>query len=264
MVERVEIALPRLPEVFDGLSIAVISDLHAGFPWRGARALRSLVGLVNAERPHVVAVLGDVVHWHRAAPRYLPLLRELEAPRGVYACLGNHEHGHRWYSQYLEPLDAPTVEQWRTLYHQAGLRLLVNEAVVVEQNGARLWIGGVDDPYGRRDDLKATVGHLPREDCKILLAHSPDVADDALACQVDLILAGHTHGGQVRLPGLGPIHCSCRRPRERGAGLSAICDTYLYVSRGAGEGVPIRVNCPREVPLVTLRKATTENNPGPR
>jgi uncharacterized protein len=264
MVERMEIALPRLPEIFDGLTIAVIADLHAGLPWRRETVLRRLVEMVNALHPHVIAVLGDVVHWYQAGPHYVPILGGLRAPHGVYACLGNHEHGRRWYSQYLEPLNAPTREEWRALYDEAGLRLLVNEAVAVEQDGTRLWIGGVDDPYSRCDDLGTTVRGLPQEDCKIILAHSPDVIDDAQAHEVDLVLAGHTHGGQVRLPRLGTVHCSCHRPRERAAGLIRVDGTYLYVSRGAGEGLPIRVNCPREIPLVTLRRATVENGPGPR
>lgn len=264
LVERVEISLPRLPAACDGLSIAVIADVHAGFPWRRHEVLRGLLRTVNDLRPDLIAVLGDVVHWHTGASHYVPLLSELRAELGVWACLGNHERGHVWYSKYLGQRDAPGPEEWHQHYAEAGVRLLVNESQPLQVRGERLWIGGVDDSYSGYDDLTATLAPVPRGEFALILSHSPDLMDHPRATDADLVLAGHTHGGQVKLPGLGKPHVSCRLPHQRAEGLSRLNGTYLYVSRGCGEGFPLRYDCPRELPLIILRGMDREPPEAPR
>ena len=254
MVERVSLRLPRLPEAFSGLTVAVVSDLHAGFLWRRAPAVRRVVDRVNALGADLICLLGDLVHRRRHTSTYLPLLGELSAPLGVYACLGNHERGRMWYSRHRLPVRSPSTQDWRRWYGAHDLRLLVNEALPLERDGDRLWLVGVDDPYSRHHDLAAALREVPAGDCALGLAHSPDLLDDPAVGELDLLLAGHTHGGQVHLPGVGPVFASCRHPRRRAAGLVRENGTLLYVTRGVGEGLPFRLGCPRELTLLTLNR----------
>lgn len=254
MVERIGVSLPRLPAELDGLAIAVVADVHASRWKGGAAAVRRVVNLVNAVRADMIVVLGDVVHYGRQAAGYLSPLSELQAPLGIFACLGNHEHGFVWYSRYLGPWAAPTTERWRQFYAATGVRLLVNEAARVWRGGAPFWLVGVDDAYSGHDDLPAALRQVSGDGFRLAITHSPDVMDDPLAEELDLIVAGHTHGGQVRLPALGAVIAPCRRPRERAAGLMRMGTTAVYVTRGAGEGLPIRILCPRELPVLVLRR----------
>ena len=253
MVERVTISHPRLPAGFDGVAIAAVADVHAS-PLRGGRSrVQRVVELVNSLHADLVCLLGDLVHNARHAPQYVPLLAELEAPHGVWATLGNHEHGFFWYSRYLGGPRGPSADEWRCLYAQAGIRLLVNETTAVERNGSRIWLVGVDDAYSDHADLSAALPPEPDADFRLAITHSPDVLDHPRIAELALTIAGHTHGGQIRLPRLGPLYAPCRRFRERAAGLVNANGTTLYVTRGAGEGFPLRFLCPREISLITLR-----------
>lgn len=251
-IERLEIPLARLPEAFEGLTLAVLSDLHAGFPRGGPAAVERVVEETNRLGADLILLLGDLVHRSRHAEVFLPLLSGLEAPGGKWACLGNHEHGFVWYSRWAKPRPPLGVEQWRALYAQSGIRLLVNEAEPLVREGERLWLVGVDDPYSGRHDLAAALARVRLGECCLSLSHSPDLVDDPCIGEVDLVLAGHTHGGQIWLPGVGPLVAPCRRPRQRAAGLVRHNQTLMYVSRGAGEGLPLRIGCPREITLLTL------------
>jgi len=131
--------------------------------------------------------------------------------------------------------------------------LLINEARPLGDRQSRIWIIGVDDAYSRNDSLDTALVRVPEREFKLVITHSPDLVDHPAIGEVSLVLAGHTHGGQVRIPGIGAIYTSARRPRERASGLIEIGSTLLYISRGAGEGIPLRVNCPRELTLLTLR-----------
>ena len=254
MVEHVTIAFPRLPAGFDGTTVAVISDLHAGMRRGGTPGVKSVVEEANALQPDIIVLLGDMVHKGRHAGRYLPLLSELEARDGIWATLGNHEHSFLWYARYLGASPRLSVDEWRRMYAEAGIELLVNEAIPLEKGGSRLWLVGVDDAYSRCNDLPAALDGVNSNDFCLAITHSPDVVDDARIAEVDLVLAGHTHGGQICLPLLGPPSAPCRRPRERAAGLIRTRGTIMYVTRGVGEGIPIRFRCPREMPLITLRR----------
>lgn len=254
MVEHVTIAFPGLPAGFDGTTVAVISDLHAGMRRGGTSGVKRVVEEVNALQPDIVVLLGDMVHRGRHASRYLPLLAELEAEEGIWAALGNHEHSFMWYSGYLGPSSGPSVDEWRRLYAEAGIQLLVNEAIPVEKRGSRIWLLGVDDAYSGYDHLPAALASVQKNDFCLAITHSPDLIDDPRIAEVDLVLAGHTHGGQVRLPVLGSLFAPCRNPRERAAGLLRSSGTTMYVTRGVGEGMPIRFRSPREMPLITLRR----------
>jgi len=254
VVERVTLSFPNLPVGFDGTTVAVLSDLHAGVRRGGAAGIRKVVEDVNALRPDVVVLLGDMVHVGRRAARHLPHLSELRARDGIWACLGNHEHGFVWFSRYLGPSRGPSVAEWRRTYADLGVELLVNEARPLEKNGSRVWLVGVDDAYSGHDDLPAALEGTENGEFRLVITHHPDLIDDPSSSEVGLVLAGHTHGGQVHMPILGPVHVSCRKPRERARGLVHANGTTMYVTRGAGEALPIRFRCPREIPLITLRR----------
>ena len=252
MVERVTICLSGLPSAFDGTTVAVIADMHAGLAHGGVPAIKQIVRAANSLHPDIIVLLGDMVHNAHRATTYLPLLGELEAGQGIWACLGNHEHGFVWYSRYLGPSPVASVDQWRRMYAKAGIELLVNEATPVEKRGARIWLVGVDDAYSGNDDLPKALQSVDRNEFCLAITHSPDLVDNPRVDELDLVLAGHTHGGQVCLPLLGPLYAPCRKPRQRASGLIYTNRTAIYVTRGVGEGMPIRFRCPREMTLITL------------
>jgi len=251
--DRIRIPLARLPQAFDGLTIAVVADLHASPLRGGIAAAQRVVDAVAASQPNVIVLLGDMVHQARDAPALLAPLAQSRASHGVYVCLGNHEHGFIWYSRYVGPSATFSTQEWRRLYADLGVELLVNEARPLTRGDARIWIVGVDDAYSGHHDLAAALREVADGECRIAITHSPDLLDDPRAQEVDLILAGHTHGGQIHIPPLGPIWAPCRKPRERTSGLIRNQATVAYVSRGVGEGLPIRIGCPRELPVIELR-----------
>lgn len=219
--------------------------------------MRQLVRDVNSIGSDLIVLLGDLFHRPHHAERYLPVLSDLSAKWGVWATLGNHEHAHMWVSGYLSARTRRSPEQWREMYADAGIELLVNEARAVERNGSRIWLVGVDDAYSGRDDLEAALKQVEDGGFRLALTHSPDLIDDPRISEVDLLLAGHTHGGQINLPLLWPLYLECRKPRQRAAGFVRENGTIMYVTRGAGEGMPIRIGCPREITVMEIRRAVT-------
>ncbi len=246
-VTHVRVALPHLSPAFEGFTIAHISDLHMG-EWITQEQLASMVTLVNALQPDFVALTGDI-----ASRRYVglqgeitALLDSLRAREGVAVTLGNHDH---W-------LHAPTIRQ-AVLDSQAAL--LWNTHTEVERGEERLYIAGVDDVWEREADLIEALEEVPLEPVPtVLLAHEPDYADYvAENGRIGLQLSGHSHGGQVRLPGIGaPV--LPRLGEKYDQGLYQIGALQLYVNRGIGMTSPhVRFNCPPEITLITLARPGT-------
>ena len=254
-IERVTISLPRLPTAFDGLKVGLLADVHASPPRRGVAHVEGIVRAVNSLAADVVLLVGDMVHKPAEAPMYLPSLAQLQARLGVWASLGNHEHAFVWYCRYLGSSPPFSVDDWRRMYADVGITLLANEARPLANGASRIWLVGVDDAYSGHDDLPGALQHAYASDFCLVMTHSPDVVDQPLIGQADLVLAGHAHGGQVRLPWLGAIWAPCRKPRQRAAGLVRTNGTTLYVTRGAGEWLPLRFRCPREITLLELRSS---------
>lgn len=252
IVEGVVIALPGLPPEFDGMTLAVVADIHAGSRNSPLAVVKEVVETTNALQADVILLLGDLVHASARARSYLSLLSELEAKEGVWACLGNHEHGFVWYSRYLGASRAPSVGRWRELYAEAGIQLLANEARPLPRGRSRIWLLGVDDAYSGHDDLAAALAQACTGEFCLATTHSPDLVDEPQVRELDLVLAGHTHGGQICLPFMGPLFAPCRHFRRRASGLVSVNRTTMYVTRGAGEALPVRLNCPREISLLTL------------
>jgi len=238
-LKQIDLALEGLPHPFAGLRVMHISDMHVGAPLT-RRAVRRALALARAAQPDLILLTGDFVSYTRHLDLLPTLLGTLQAPLGMYASLGNHD-------QWTQPATLARI------LDAAGIRLLVNQHCVVTRGGARLIIAGVDDVWSGKPDLEAALLDAPADVPVILLAHSPDYADVALHAPVALQLAGHSHGGHIRLPLLGPLMLP-RHGIRYDRGLHRLGRMTLYVSHGVG-GWPLRIGCRSEVTLFTLRPA---------
>jgi hypothetical protein len=246
-IEHVSITLPRLHDVFRGLRIAQISDLHyANFtePF----FIRRVVEHVNRLKPEIVLFTGDYISlglWSpaditRFAYECAEILSKVTCPIR-YAVLGNHDY-----------MVNPEMVTDALLAHH--IPVLTNRYVPLERDGRRLWFAGTGDAISHHADLDAAVPDASRKGGEpvILLTHEPDILKDVAPYNVDLMLSGHTHGGQIRLPFLPALFVP-----ELGAeyveGHFRMGNTQLYVNRGIGAvGLPFRFNCPPEITVLTL------------
>jgi predicted MPP superfamily phosphohydrolase len=242
-VSETPIALSGLGIGLTGMKALFVSDIHVG-PFLSPEALESTFEKLLSLRPDVVFVGGDIAtsDLREFAP-YAEAFRNLRAPMGVFAVLGNHDHYTRRPRRVRQALE------------ETGARVLHNDSVVLERGGDRLIVAGIDDLQAGEPDLDAALARAAGwEDPGarppvVLLSHNPDVFFDAARCGVDLVLSGHTHGGQVRVPGLPVL---VRQSRYRlDEGRYAVNGSELVVTRGLGaDGLPIRVACPPEAILL--------------
>ena len=242
VVEQVSVTLPRLPARLDGLRVAQLSDLHIS-QYTPQGDIGRAAALAMRQSPDLLVLTGDFI-WREVtqhAEKLVEPLRSLHAPLGVYAVLGNHDH---WEGAALTA----------GVLAEAGVALLVNQAVRLDA-AAPLWLVGLDDVWERKHDMRAALAGAPDDDCKLLLVHEPDYADEAARYPVDLQLSGHSHGGQINLPRVGrPVlpYLGQKYP----AGLYQVGQMSLYTNRGIGViAPPVRFNCPPEVTVLTLRAA---------
>jgi uncharacterized protein len=244
-VTALELEIQGLPRQMDGFTIVQISDLHVGES-RGGAWVRDVVDRVNRLKPDLVAITGDLVD---ASPAQLRAevapIRELSAPYGVYFVTGNHEH----YSGLAE---------WLPAFRALGLRVLRNERVSIGTGDASFDLVGVDDDGAHGgggeagpDLPKATEGRDPHR-AAVLLAHQPKIAREAAAYGIDVVLAGHTHGGQI-----WPFSAFVRLQQPYLRGLYAVsARTRLYVTDGTGFwGPPMRLGTRNEIVRLVLRAA---------
>ncbi len=245
---NLDLGLPRLREGLDGFRVAQLSDLHFG-PYTGEREIASAVDAVNAAAPDLVVLTGDFVtstwlfHFGRRDGREIypcaELLGRLRCLGGVYAILGNHDWG----------VGADFIAG---ALADAGIRVLRNTSVPLERNGARLWLAGADDAMARAVDLGRALQPVPPAEPVLLLAHEPDFADEAARYPVDIQLSGHSHGGQIVMPLVGPGYLP-PLGRKYPRGLYDLGRLKLYVNRGIGvAGLPLRLNAPPEVTVLAL------------
>jgi len=259
-----DVPISRLSPALDGLIIAQLSDLHVG-PHAGPGHVRRAVALLNGLKPDLVALTGDyVLHSADYGIPCAEALALLDAPLGAYGVLGNHDI---WEG----------AEQVADALSAHGIRLLRQGAHVVSRGGARLWLVGVDDAgytamssmaggageagqrgfarhwQGARDALVSLLADIPAAEPRIVLAHNPDLAEMLARADVDLLLAGHTHGGQVRLPLLGPPVVPSAFGPKYAAGWAQNSPVRTYVNRGLGTITPaVRLNCRPEITLFRL------------
>ena len=240
--------LSRWPEQLDGFTIALLSDFHYD-PHFSVHPLHAAIPIVNSLRPDLIVLVGDFVSAPSfgdvrkaafAAEPCAQLLRQMAAPEGLWAVLGNHD------------VDTDPEHVTRVLQSES-IHVLANRSRAIERNGARVWLAGVNDVLRGTADLQETLHRVPASEAVILLAHEPDFADEAARYPVDLQFSGHSHGGQVRIPLLPPLYLPSMA-KKYVLGTYQVGPLTLYTTAGLGTvGVPVRLNCPPEITLVTLR-----------
>ena len=254
-LRRVDIPLRRLPQEFDGFTIAQLSDFHYD-PHFCVIPIKAAIKVVNGLNPDLIALTGDFVtvpleagdkerrpEAAREAQPCARLLGQLRAKLGSVAVLGNHDY-------FSDPEEVTAALQG------SGIRVLRNGAFPVRRQGAVLWLAGVDDVLGGAADLKQTLRQIPSADATILMCHEPDFGDEAAGYPIDVQLSGHSHGGQIRLPLIGPPFLP-PLGKKYPWGLRQIRNMLLYTNCGVGTiRLPVRWNCPPEITLFTLRSKT--------
>lgn len=243
-----EITLRSLPRTFDGIRLVQISDIHAG-SWRSPTPFRRARALIEQLKPDVLVITGDFVNFD---PKELDLIRQdlvrLRADMGVFASLGNHDH-------YCSPANHSLL---RSMIANSGIKLLVNTNAALTINRETLFIVGTDNTGLGQNfaDLPAALVGVEPGAPTILLAHDPTFWDKHVRrkAPVDLMLSGHTHGGQVGIHFLGVELSVAQVVYKQWAGLYRDGEQYLYVNRGLGTvGPPIRIGIPPEITVLTLR-----------
>jgi uncharacterized protein len=237
-----QLRVPNLPAVFSGLRVVQISDLHYGSLMPLA-LIEDVIDRVNRIERDIVVCAGDYVHggFDKTAQidAVWPVVSRLTAPLGVYSVLGNHDH---W---------ANTSRSLEWL-RRSGQDLR-HKAVPVERGGKRIWLAGAGDLWGDHIGLDHILKGIPETDCRIVLAHNPDTADSQYSARVDLFISGHTHGGQVNIPFLGPPVLPVDNKTYSSGLTSSRNGTSVFISRGIGWAVvPVRFNCFPEIAALEL------------
>jgi len=239
-VRTVELELPDLPSSLSGFRILHLSDMHVDATAGLAAAVCSRLEGMEAD---LCVLTGDYRYEIEGscAPVY-PLMEKIlgcvQATHGVLGVLGNHD-----FSEIVPRLE------------RTGIRFLMNGSVEIRRGNASLWVAGVDDPhYYGCDNLPEALSRVPQDAFKILLAHSPELYREAADRGVNLYLCGHTHGGQICLPGGAPILVNAKCPRRLARGTWQHGRMLGYTNAGVGSSLlPVRFNCPPEIALLELR-----------
>jgi len=243
LVNRYKIPLANLPPAFHGFTIAQLTDLHLGF-LVSAAFIQKVVERTNALRPDAIFCTGDYVHAKDIATeidQVWPILMQLRARHGVFSVLGNHDH---W------------ANNERSLYwlERSGQNLR-HQSKAIARGKERIVFGGAGDFWTDSLLIDHAFANSEENDCRILLAHNPDSVDTSFKTPLALVVSGHTHGGQVRLPFYGPPVLPVQNKRYS-SGLIVTEKTKLFISRGIGWAIyPIRCNCYPEIAVLELVKA---------
>jgi predicted MPP superfamily phosphohydrolase len=251
------VRLPRLPAAFDGLRIVQVSDLHVG-PHTSRRHLARAAAAVRHARPDILVHTGDQVDdFARDVEHFVAAFGDMKAPLGVFAVAGNHDVIAGW-------------DGVRQGLADAGITVLVNEAVHIERSGERIWLAGTGDPAGHSwhrgggasaaPDIERTLERIPPGEPTVALAHNPALWPDLARRGVDLTLSGHTHYGQLAIPEWGWNIASTFL--DLSMGIHRQGESLLYISPGTNYwGVPFRIGTPPEVTVLTLKQAAPGTSP---
>jgi len=242
VVRRRTLRLPRWPRELDGLRVALVSDLHAGAPQVDGAFVARVARAVRRRQPDLVLLLGDFVDPDGTLAR--PVAPEAVAARlralGGVAVLGNHD----WHTDGQRVAEA---------LRDAGIQVLEDEAIAVEVRGVRLWLAGLADATERSPDVGAALADVPSDEPLIVLSHDPDLFPRVPA-RAALTVSGHTHGGQVNVPGLRARMIPSRYGDRYARGHVVEGGRQLYVTSGVGTSThPVRFARPPEVVVLTLR-----------
>lgn len=241
-LKRVEVNVKSLPADLEGFTIGLLTDMHAS-DYRSLRLVRRARDILRSEGPDLIAITGDFVR--KQNPVFAPVMEDLEslsAPHGVFAVPGNHDH-------------LGGIEQWREeISRSSRLVDLTNRSVLMQVGRARLCVAGVDDLEHGDPDL-AALPPVSDRDFTLLLAHNPEQAERTRRAldRIDLMVSGHTHAGQIRLPWMGPIRSSVQMRDLYDHGIRRRPWTQVYTSRGLGTvRLPFRFLARPEVTLIRL------------
>ena len=239
------IQIHNWPQQLSGLRIAVLADIHAGAPFIDDAKLRLIVKRTNELRPDLIVILGDYMTgngWVRKTMEpevFAAALKDFSAPLGVYSVLGNHD----WWD------DGKKV---RGALEQNGIKVLEDEVVQLNVRGTSLWLVGLADLWTRPQNIEGTINKVPEGAPAIALTHNPDIFP-RLPQHVPLMLAGHTHGGQVRFPLIGSVVHSSKVGERYERGHVFENNHHLFVTTGIGTSIlPVRFGVPPEIVLLTL------------
>lgn len=243
-VNTYKIPVPDLPKAFDNFRILHLTDLHLG-PLVQDYFIDDVIQKSNALPKEMIVCTGDYVN-KRDSSGYIdqvwPLIAKLKARYGVFNVLGNHDH---W------------ADFDRSLYwlNQTGQNIR-HQAKAIEKDGQRIWIAGAGDLWEDKIGIDQALQNVPDNECRIVLAHNPDTADEAFQQRVDLMICGHTHGGQVKIPFIGAPILPVEN-KKYSSGFIRSEKTNLFISRGIGWAIiPVRFNCYPEIAILQLVQAT--------
>lgn len=248
-VARVQVRIPRLAAAGRPLRVAHLSDLHASTVNPLSRIARAVDAAV-AERPDLVALTGDYVTLGRPdRVTYAAILRRLSAAAPCFACLGNHDGG-----AWAAPFGGERDTVWVTaLLEDAGIRVLDNTSARLDAGGRAVELVGAGDLWAGQTDVPRAFAGLGEAGTapRLVLSHNPDAKTAFAACAWDLMLCGHTHGGQIAIPGFGRPFAPVRDRRF----IEGLCDWNgrpVYVTRGIGSLAGVRLNCRPEIGLLEI------------
>lgn len=246
VIHRQEIHVAGWPQRFGTLTVAALSDIHAGSPHVNLERVESIVARTNELKPDLIVLLGDYISREFSSHRYMspekvaPILAGLKAPLGTIAVLGNHDW---WFDG---------ERSWVAL-KKNGVVVLENEPLAIHRGGAQIWIYGVADLWTRHPHYEK-LKEIPAGDSIIAITHNPDIFPN-VPDRVHLVLAGHTHGGQINLPFFGRPWSPSIYGEKYSAGLVQEGDHQLFVTTGIGTSIaPIRFRVPPEIALLTISR----------
>lgn len=237
-----DVEILNLPENLDGYRIVQLTDFHRS-RWISEEHIREAGDLARSLDPDLVVFTGDMVTGYAGQVwSCLDAVGYIPSPGGSFAVLGNHD----WWSDHL---------MIRNALETAGITVLSNTSIRLGHGGNHIWLLGVEDLWSRMASIAGACSGVDDGAPRIMLCHNPDILPSAARVGVDLVISGHTHGGQVCLPGIGPLVLPIQGSRELASGLHKRGKTQIYVSRGIGVVTPpIRVCCPPEVSLLRLKR----------
>jgi len=234
-VVRRTVAIRNLPSKLNGLTAVQISDLHVRTI---ADVHLHMADMVRQLRPDLVMVTGDLVDQSSAVGDVVELLKSFQPPRGVWVVPGNWDH------------TADAVDPLKSAFESTGITLLDNGSAQLDEG---LWMVGVDDPASWLDHVPEAIRDVPAGAARIMLAHSPDIADKIQDVPLDLILVGHTHGGQINLPVLSGAWLHHGLSSKYTHGMYQLQDARMYVNRGIGTTtLPVRIGARPEITHFTF------------
>jgi len=245
VVQQATIQIDNWPKELSGLRIAMIGDIHTGGPFIDDNKLRKIVELTNQQHPDLIVLLGDYMspnswHSHRVEPEVTAAaMKNLRAPLGVYTVLGNHDW---WYNG----------GKVRRAFEDNGIPVLDDEVAEIKWRDKSFWLAGLADLWTRPQHISETVAKVPPGATVIALTHNPDIFPN-LPRSVPLLLAAHTHGGQVNLPLIGTPIVPSRFGPKYTRGHVFENDHHMYVTSGIGTSImPIRFRVTPEIVILTI------------